>query len=195
MLSVNESCAGRRLWHRTARSEPTTPSKLTMHICTLQCFQWRKPRHFPAPKSNYSQVQEVNFNFFQRSRVKGKHRDGGWGAGSAEDIKGVMYAFSVAGFVTLGTDRWRNCPSFWARSSGHQPPVGLLANQNGDHPWFGAEVFGRVLYWVQILGMMAKKDSWGEGREGHTLIVMVGEYWGDRRHVISCWAQRCETAV
>lgn len=50
-----------------------------MHICTLQCFQWRKPRHFPAPQSNYSQVQEVNFNFFQRSRVKGTHRDGGGG--------------------------------------------------------------------------------------------------------------------
>lgn len=41
--------------------------------------------------------------------------------------------------------------------------------------------------------MMAKKDSRGEGREGHTLIVMVGEYWGDRRHVTSCWAQHSET--
>lgn len=96
-----------------------------------------------------------------------------------------MYAFSVAGFVTLGTDRWRNCPSFWARSSsrpfGFFTPVGAPANQNGAHPWFVAEVFGRVLYRVQILGMMANKDRWVEGRGGHTLIVMVGEYWGDRR--------------
>lgn len=33
-----------------------------------------------------------------------------------------MYAFSVAGFVTLGVcDKWRNCPSFWASSSSRQP--------------------------------------------------------------------------
>lgn len=131
----------------------------------------------------------VNFNFFLRSRVRGTQRvTQGGREGPAEDIKGVMYAFSVAGFVTLGTDRWRNCPSFWARSSsqlfGFFAPVGVLANQNGAHPWFVAEVFGRVLYRVQILGMMANKDRWGEGRAGHTLIVMVGEYWGDRRRTL-----------
>lgn len=48
------------------------------------------------------------------SGVEGTQRvtHGGRRGASAEDVKGVMYAFSVAGFVTLGTDRWINCPSF-----------------------------------------------------------------------------------
>lgn len=95
------------LWHSMHgdRSKMTIRklSEFTMHIHTLQCFKWRKRRHFLHilhHKALIKKVQEVNFDhfFFLFLRSKGL---GGWrggGAGISESYGGsarkrVMYAF------------------------------------------------------------------------------------------------------
>lgn len=162
-----------------------------MHICTLQCFQWRKPRHFPAPQSKYSQVQEVNFNFFSALYGEGDTR-GGRGGGLCRGHKRCHVCIFSSWFChtwnrsmeklsfILSEEQWSPASR---RTKMETIPDLVLKCLAVSYNEF------RSLEWWQ------KKDSRGEGREGHTLIVMVGEYWGDRRHVTSCWAQRCKTVV
>lgn len=99
--------------------------------------------------------------FFLRFRVRGTQSyTRGRRGGSAEDIKGFMYAFSVAGFVTLGTDRWRNCPSFWARSSSQ--PFGFFCScrRSGEPKWRPS----LICCWSVWPCPISSSDPWNDGK-------------------------------
>lgn len=84
---------------------------------------------------------------------------------------------------TWACGKWRNYPSFWARSSSCQP-FRFFADQHSGvsvEPKWRLSLTRCWCVWpypigVQIFGKMANCLGWGE--QGHTLIVMVGEYYG-----------------
>lgn len=167
-------------------------SKLTMHIHTLQCFKWQSGDISCTSCTTKQWLKSTRGKLQPFFSPLPSKVEGDW-----EDYRGLckehktchVCIFSSWFCHTWGCDKWRNCPSFWARSSSRQP-FRLFFLRSALWRWCGtkmAPVPDSVLMclavsykWVQILGMMANNVGWGGGgshahRHGWRVLWRHGE--------------------